>query len=97
MATPDAGVRADWCNPGRVPFASNGGDSVCIDLNPAKGGTLGQVILMNHESRHRLRLAASFGELLVRLAEHYEEQAEVERFVVPRSTRAPKCDEVNPA
>lgn len=78
-ATPDAGVRADWWNPGWVPIASNGGgDSVCIDLNPAKGGTLGQVILMNHESSHRLRLAASFGELLARLAEHYEEQAKAE-------------------
>jgi cell wall assembly regulator SMI1 len=76
-ANPDDGVRADWWNPGWVPVASNGGgDSLCIDLAPADGGTRGQVILMSHERPDRARLAGSFGELLDRLAAHYEQQAD---------------------
>jgi cell wall assembly regulator SMI1 len=74
---PDDGVRADWWNPGWVPIASNGGgDSICIDLVPADGGTIGQVILMNHEVPDRPRIAGSFAELLDRLAMHYEQQTD---------------------
>ena len=78
-ATPDAGVRADWWNLGWVPIASNGGgDSVCIDLAPDADGTLGQVILMSHESSDRLLLARSLGELLADLAHYYEQRADAE-------------------
>jgi cell wall assembly regulator SMI1 len=78
-ATPDVGVRVDWWNPGWVPIASNGGgDSVCIDLAPAVGSTLGQVILMSHESSDRLRLARSLGEMLTELVHYYEQQADAE-------------------
>jgi cell wall assembly regulator SMI1/ankyrin repeat protein len=78
-ANPDAGVRADWWNPGWVPVASDGGgDSLCIDLAPADGGTSGQMILMSHDCPDRLRLAGSFGELLSRLAAYYEQQADAE-------------------
>jgi cell wall assembly regulator SMI1/ankyrin repeat protein len=78
-ATPDDGVRADWWNPCWVPIASNGGgDSLCIDLAPDEGGTLGQVMLMSHEGGGRPRLARSFGHLLADLADHYEQGAEAE-------------------
>jgi cell wall assembly regulator SMI1/ankyrin repeat protein len=76
VGKPDAGVRADWWHPGWVPVASNGaGDAVCIDLAPAKGGSVGQVVWVGHESGDRPRLAGSLGELLAALAEHYEELA----------------------
>jgi cell wall assembly regulator SMI1 len=76
VGKPDAGVRSDWWHSGWVPVASNGGgDVVCIDLAPAKGGSVGQVVWVGHESGDRPRLAGSLWELLAALAEHYEELA----------------------
>jgi cell wall assembly regulator SMI1 len=75
-AQPDAGVRSDWWNPKWVPFAVDGsGDSLCVDLAPAKGGTAGQVILHQHADRTRSKMATSFQALLQLLAEHWEELA----------------------
>jgi cell wall assembly regulator SMI1 len=65
--------------PGRIPVASNGGgDSLCIDLAPVGGGTIGQVIVIRHDCPGRTRLASSFCELLDRLASHYERQVDDE-------------------
>jgi cell wall assembly regulator SMI1 len=73
---PDAGVRSDWWNPKWVPFAGDGGgDSLCVDLAPAKGGTIGQVILHQHAAAGRSKKASSFQALLQQLAEHLEESA----------------------
>jgi cell wall assembly regulator SMI1 len=73
VATPDDGVRAEWWHPGWVPIATDGGgDSICVDLAPAEGGVVGQVIHVSHEVGDRPRLASSFAELLAMLAEHYE-------------------------
>jgi cell wall assembly regulator SMI1 len=45
------GIRHQWWNDQWIPFADNGaGDLFCIDLAPASGGTVGQVISHNHES-----------------------------------------------
>jgi cell wall assembly regulator SMI1/ankyrin repeat protein len=78
-ANPDDGVRADWWNPGWIPVATNGGgDSLCIDLAPVGDGAIGQVIMIRHDSPGRPRLASSFGELLDRLASHYERQVDDE-------------------
>lgn len=75
--TPDKGVRAGWWNPGWVPFATDGGgDSLCVDATPAKGGTAGQVIHMRHDSGDRPRLAKSLAELLAKLCDHYEQEGE---------------------
>lgn len=58
---PDAGVKAGWWNPAWVPITHNGaGDHFCIDLDPAGGGSAGQVITMWHDAGDRKRLAASF-------------------------------------
>ena len=74
---PDKGVRSGWWNPGWVPFASDGGgDSLCADTTPAKGGTAGQVIHMRHDSGDRPRLARSLAELLAKLCDHHEESDE---------------------
>lgn len=76
-SSPDPGVRDDWWHRGWIPFASNGGgDSYCIDLAPAEGGTVGQVIAMNHETGSRPVLAKSFAEFLALLAQRLEDAAE---------------------
>ena len=65
---PDQGIQSSWWHPGWISFASNGGgDSMCIDLAPAQGGTVGQIITMNHESSARQKLANSFAEWLSEL------------------------------
>lgn len=70
---PDAGIRADWWNPKWIPFATDGGgDLLCVDLAPAKGGKKGQVILHQHASNDRNLLAPSVLSLLHMLAEHWE-------------------------
>jgi ankyrin repeat protein/cell wall assembly regulator SMI1 len=75
QGSPDKGIRDAWWHPGWVPFASNGGgDLLCIDLAPAKGGAVGQVITMNHESAERELLAPSFAHWLAELAENLEEE-----------------------
>jgi cell wall assembly regulator SMI1 len=76
-ALSDDGVRADWWNAGWLPLAGNGaGDLLCIDLNPAKGGSRGQVIRVSHEGGERPRLAKSLGEWLALLCLHLEAPAE---------------------
>jgi len=75
-AQPDFGVRSDWWNPNWVPFATDGGgDSLCIDLAPAKGGTAGQVILHHHADDARSKKATGVQALLDLLAKHLEELA----------------------
>lgn len=75
-ALPDAGVRSDWWNSKWVPFASDGGgDSLCVDLAPAKGGVAGQVILHRHDDDSRSMKATGVQALLHALAEHLEEEA----------------------
>jgi len=72
-STPPAGVRSDWWCPGWVPVADNGGgDAVCLDLSPAEGGRVGQVLLFAHDAPDRPLLAESFGAWLTRLAENLE-------------------------
>jgi cell wall assembly regulator SMI1 len=47
-------VKADWYNRGWLPVASDGaGNYFCIDLDPAEGGTPGQVIAFRHDSPER--------------------------------------------
>ena len=71
---PDKGVSDEWYNLGWIPLLSNGGgDSICVDLAPAKGGKKGQVILMNHESSARKLLAGSFKEFLSHIADEIED------------------------
>lgn len=70
----DKGVRADWWNTKWLPIAGNGGgDFLCLDLAPAKGGQLGQIITMNHESPTRELWAKSFGEWLHSVAEQLKD------------------------
>jgi cell wall assembly regulator SMI1 len=73
---PDAGIRSDWWNPNWISFANDGGgDSLCIDLAPARGGAVGQVILHRHDDPSRSKIAGNFRELLPLLADNLEETA----------------------
>lgn len=73
---PDAGIRPDWWNPKWVPIACDGGgDSLCVDLDPAKGGTAGQVISHHHADEARSKKATSIRALLHALSEHLEDAA----------------------
>jgi cell wall assembly regulator SMI1 len=60
---PVPGVRADWWNPRWLPLTYDGaGNHCCLDLAPAEGGTVGQVIRMWHDDAERTLLAGSFSE-----------------------------------
>lgn len=56
----DKGVRDVWYRRGWIPIATEGGGNyVCIDTDPATGGTYGQVIYVDHEGGGRELLAKS--------------------------------------
>jgi cell wall assembly regulator SMI1 len=75
--TPGKGVQPGWWNAGWVPFATDGGgDYLCVDSAPAKGGVVGQVILMKHDGGGRPVLARSLAAFLLTVCTHYEEHAE---------------------
>ncbi len=62
VSEPDPGVKNDWWNPKWIPFSHNGGgDHDCLDLDPAVGGKVGQVIGMWHDAGNREVQAESFG------------------------------------
>lgn len=53
-SNPEKGIRSDWWNPKWIPITHNGGgDHYCIDLAPADGGVVGQVITMWHDMPER--------------------------------------------
>lgn len=58
---PDPGIKNSWWRHGWIPFLSDGcGNSLCVDLDPDEGGTLGQVFELNHDSSDRPLFAPSF-------------------------------------
>lgn len=61
QGVPDSGIKDNWWNPRWIPFTHNGGgDHFCLDLDPAKGGSPGQVITMWHDSGERAFIATNF-------------------------------------
>jgi cell wall assembly regulator SMI1 len=71
QAGADAAIRNDArFRPGWVPFMDADGDKLVLDLDPAAGGSVGQVFEWSNTGSTRLRLlAGSFGEWLAGLAE----------------------------
>lgn len=58
---PQMGIRDDWWNPGWIPITHDGGGNhICLDMNPADGGRVGQMITMWHDSSERELVADSF-------------------------------------
>lgn len=60
-AEPEAGIKPVWWSPAWIPFTYNGsGDPLCIDLDPAEQGQIGQVISLWHDDGARKKKADSF-------------------------------------
>ncbi len=73
-AEPDDGIKDDWYNLKWIPFTSNGaGDHLCLDFDPAEGGTVGQIIRVWHDDDQRTLVARSFREWLYRFVVEYTE------------------------
>ena len=69
----DSGIRNESWNTGWIPFAGNGGgDLYCIDMVPAEGGTVGQIISHNHATYDHKLLARSYCDYFENLAERLE-------------------------
>lgn len=61
----DGPVRNTWWHPLWIPFAFQvSGDHYCIDMNPSREGTQGQVIEFIHDDEPRPLLGASLAEFL---------------------------------
>ncbi|WP_374536620.1 SMI1/KNR4 family protein [Chitinimonas taiwanensis] len=58
---PDEGIRPDWFHPAWIPFTHDGmGNHLCLDLDPAEGGQVGQIIRVWHDDDERQLIAPSF-------------------------------------
>ncbi len=65
----DAPVDARWWQAGRLPFAGADGNYLCLDLAPAAGGRVGQVIATWHDAPARPVVAEDFAGWLTALAD----------------------------
>ncbi len=73
QSTPDPGVSDECYNLGWIPLTHSGsGDHQCLDLAPAEGGTMGQVINFFHDDSTREALAPSFAAWLAAFADSLE-------------------------
>ena len=62
-------IKPLWWNVRRLPITDNGGgDPVTVDLDPANGGTVGQIIKVNHEVGPTNVLATDIGAWLEEIA-----------------------------
>jgi cell wall assembly regulator SMI1 len=65
----DRGVRRAWSHEGWIPVAEDGaGNYVCIDVAPADGGAVGQLVGWYHDDDPRPLVASSFAAWLDRAA-----------------------------
>lgn len=70
---PAPGICNVWWSSKWIPLTyDGGGNHDCLDLNPAEGGTVGQIITMWHDDAEREIIAPSFREWLEQYAEGLE-------------------------
>jgi cell wall assembly regulator SMI1 len=70
---PDVGIRNDWWNEKWIPITYDGaGNHDCLDLAPADGGTVGQIITMYHDSSDREIVSSSLREWLQKYVDGLE-------------------------
>lgn len=65
-------IKPTWWSLMRVKILDNSGDGVMVDLDPAPGGSVGQLILFDHEMGPRRVIATTFTEWLDRIARALE-------------------------
>ncbi len=59
----DPEIQPVWWDKHWLPFTENGaGDHLCVDLNPTKSGTYGQIITLYHDNPSREKVANSIQE-----------------------------------
>ncbi|MGP1383327.1 MAG: SMI1/KNR4 family protein [Thainema sp.] len=64
-SNPDPGIRHVWWSDKWIPLTHDGaGNHDCLDLNPADGGKVGQIITMWHDDDERKLIAPSFRDWL---------------------------------
>jgi cell wall assembly regulator SMI1 len=62
IGEPTKGIRTDWWHAKWIPVTYDGaGNHDCLDLAPAEGGTMGQIIEFWHDDPYRKVLAESYG------------------------------------
>jgi cell wall assembly regulator SMI1 len=72
-SAPRGPIRNDWWHPKWIPLTHDGGCSHhCLDLDPGRGGRVGQVILWWKDQGAARVPAPSFGEWLARFADELE-------------------------
>jgi cell wall assembly regulator SMI1 len=70
LGDPQGPIRADWWHPAWIPLTHDGsGNHHMLDLSPAPGGTLGQILEFWHDDPTRRVLAPSFAVWLDRFAD----------------------------
>src|SRR5262245_8495180 len=67
------GVKRCWWLRKWVPVLGGFGDHTCIDLDPARGGKLGQVFDWTHDGGPRAVVAPSYGEFFARFVRDLQE------------------------
>jgi len=72
---PEGPLKGDeWWRSGWIPFCGDGGGNhLCIDMDPAEGGTPGQVITMWHDDPQRQFIDASLTDFIETIASDAEE------------------------
>lgn len=71
LETPKGPMKKVHISPGWIPISDNsGGDHLCIDLDPAEGGTVGQLFSYWHEYGAWRIVAPSFTVFIERLLKH---------------------------
>jgi cell wall assembly regulator SMI1 len=70
---PNGPIKIQWWNPRWVPITDSGsGNHICVDLDPAEGGTPGQLIDWDHERGPTKVIATGLREYLGRFADDLE-------------------------
>ena len=70
---PEGPVKPVWWSPKWIPVAENGGgDYLMIDLDPAEGGKVGQVVEYWHNDDLRTVMAPSFAAFMAKMADDLE-------------------------
>lgn len=64
----------EWWRLKWIPFCGDGGGNhLCIDMEPARGGTVGQVITMWHDEPTRALIAPSLTAFIAQIAADFEQ------------------------
>lgn len=70
QSTPEGPIKSTWWNLKWMPVTHNsGGDHQLLDMDPDKGGTVGQIVDFSHEAGALRVLASSFGDWLLQFSQ----------------------------